>query len=76
MKSPRSNFGMVLVSDVIYAIGGYPSRTTMETINVNNGSEWTELSLDFLVSYQCVTSIGKEKIVVTGVYDGNNVSEK
>ena len=75
MKSRRSVFGMVLVSDVIYAIGGYPSITTMETINVNHGTEWTEQSLDFSVSSHCVTSVANGKIVVTGGYDGSNVSK-
>ena len=74
MKYRRSFFGMVLVSDVIYAIGGYPSgRTTMETINVYNGTKWSEQSLDFSIRSYCVTSIDNDKIVVTG---GNgNVSK-
>lgn len=42
MQSQRSHFDMVILSNTIYAIGGHGSSQTMETIDIYNGSQWTQ----------------------------------
>ena len=76
MQSGRYNFGMVIISDVIYVIGGVSSRTTMETMNLKTDNRWTEHDLPFAVHRHCVTRVGENKIVVIGGNDGSlNVSK-
>ena len=75
MQSERSYFGMVIISDVIYVIGGELSKTKMETMNLKTDNRWTEHDLEFAVEYNCVTRVGENKIVVIGGYDGSNVSK-
>ena len=76
MRSQRKYFGMVLVSNVLYAIGGLRSSTTMETINVLNETEWKQQALGFSVFGGCATNIGKNKIVVIGGRDVNSYVSK
>ena len=75
MQSERSSFGMVIISDVIYVIGGVSSRTKMETMNLKTDNRWTVHDLPFAVSSHCVTRVGENKIVVIGGYDGSYVSK-
>ena len=76
MQSERRYFGMVIISDVIYVIGGSPSRTKMETMNLKTDNRWTEHDLPFAVYRHCVTRVGENKIVVIGGWgNGNNVSK-
>ena len=75
MQSHRQGFGMVIISDIIYAIGGYPSRSKMETMNFKTDNGWTQHDLKFAVEDPCVTRVGENKIVVIGGYDGSNVSK-
>ena len=75
MQSKRRDFGMVIIFDVIYVIGGYPSITKMETMNLKTDNRWTVHDLPFDVKYHCVTRLGENKIVVIGGYDGSNVSK-
>merc|ERR1712218_701752 len=70
-KSKRRSFGMVIISDVIYVIGGYPSKTKMETMNLKTDNRWTQHDLQFSVQYHCVTRVGENKIVVIGGDDGS-----
>ena len=75
MQSGRYGFGMVIIADVIYVIGGQPSTTKMETMNLKTDNRWTVHDLPFDVRYHCVTRLGENKIVVIGGYDGSNVSK-
>ena len=62
-----------MVSDVVYTIGGSSSgvyHSSMETINPKTESEWKQEAMPFSGSGICVATIGKNKIVVTGGYDG------
>ena len=76
MQSERLYFGMVIISDVIYVIGGSSSKTKMETMNLKTDNRWTQHDLPFAVYYHCVTRVGENKIVVIGGHDGSyNVSK-
>ena len=75
MQYQRIYFGMVIISDVIYVIGGVSSRTTMETMNLKTDNKWTEHDLQFAVEFHCVTKVGENKIIVIGGWDESNVSK-
>ena len=75
MQFERHSFGMVIISDVIYVIGGWPSTTKMETMNLKTDNRWTVHDLPFDVMDHCVTRVGENKVVVIGGYDGINVSK-
>ena len=74
MKSNRYYFAMVLVSDVIYAIGGLGSSATMEMINLKTETEWAIQSIPFSVKFHCASAVSNT-IVVTGGYVSGNVSK-
>lgn len=63
MGSPHVPLAMVLIDDVIYAIGG----RVMEQINIRNGSGWTQQTLPVQVpsTNVCIVNINK-LILVTG----------
>ena len=61
----RGGLGLVNVEGTIYALGGSPSYDTMETINLETGSEWKIESLPFNMSSFCVVNINTT-IIVTG----------
>ena len=65
MRTRRSFFGMVVVSNKLYVIGGNPSDATMETIDINRPRKWTEEPIPFAVTSHCVVSLD-DKIIVTG----------
>ena len=75
LNSKRFGLSLTSISDTIYAIGGYPNRNTMETINLNTDKQWKQEELPFSVSGHCSVGLGN-KIIVTGGYNGNgNVSK-
>ena len=67
MVSPHSNLGMVIIKDVIYAIGGFPTDNKMETINIKKKRKWTRRILPFHVYSHCVVSINNTIIVIGGL---------
>ena len=66
MTGRRSNFGMVNIKGIIYAIGGDPSYDTMETINIETGNQWQKESLPFKVDEHCVVNINTTIILIGG----------
>ena len=75
LNSKRYRLSLTSISDTIYAIGGYPNKNTMETINLNTDKQWKQEELPFSVFSHCSVGQGN-KIIVTGGWDeSNNVSE-
>ena len=67
MKRARTDFGLGIVNDTIYAVGGAQGPATMEKINFKIDSNWTMTNLQFSVTYHCVATTTKN-LVVTGGY--------
>ena len=76
LNSKRSDFSLTSIYDTIYAIGGYPNKNTMETINLNTDKQWKQEELPFSVFNHCSVGLG-HKLIVTGGQDKNygNVSK-
>ena len=74
MRKTRSHFGLGIVNDKVYAVGGVGGDTTMEKINYKTDSEWTLIDLPFSVSDHCLTTTSTS-LVITGGFDGNRVSK-
>ena len=68
MIEKRMEFGMLIVNDIIFAIGGTGSKHTMETIDLNGGTKWTKMKLPFGVSDHCVVSVGSKILVIGGFF--------
>ena len=74
LNTKRHGLSLTSISDTIYAIGGSPNQNTMETINPNTDKQWKTEELSFSVHGHCSVRLGN-KIIVTGGFDGNNVSK-
>ena len=68
MRKTRAYFGLGIVNDLVYAVGGEGARTTMEKIIYKTDSEWTLTDLPFNVENHCLTTT-TSSIVITGGYD-------
>ena len=68
--SKRLGLSLTSISDTIYAIGGYPNKNTMETINLNTDKQWKKEELPFSVAAHCSVRLGN-KIIVAGGSDVN-----
>ena len=61
MINKRSFFGISIINETIYAIGGYLSWNEMESINIKTGDQWKEeANLPFRVAGHCVVTINKK----------------
>jgi len=69
MKRKRYYFGLGIVNDTVYAVGGQGGRSerTMEKINFKTDSEWTMTNLQFSVYEHCLATTIKS-LVITGGY--------
>ena len=65
MKESRYAFGLGIVDDIVFAVGGYGGERTMEKINYKTDSEWTLTNLPFSVKDHCLTTT-KQSLVITG----------
>ena len=75
LNSKRFGLSLTSISDTIYAIGGFPNKNTMETINLNTDKQWKQEELPFSVVAHCSVVLGN-MIIVTGGRDKNgNVSK-
>ena len=74
--SKRWGLSLTAISNKIFAVGGYPNKNTMETINLNTADrQWKKEELPFSVEDHCSVGLGN-KIIVTGGYDESiNVSK-
>ena len=66
MISDGRDFKMVLVNDVVYALGKNSSERSMETIHVKNATHWTQESLPINVSDSCVVTMSNKIFVIGG----------
>ena len=71
MRKTRRYFGLGIVNDLVYAVGGWGEDTTMEKINYKTDSEWTLTDLPFSVSEHCLTTT-TSRIVITGGINNDN----
>ena len=79
MKVIRYRFGLGVVNDMVYAVGGYGGinngisiyqyGTTMEKINFKTDSEWTLTNLPFGVSEHCLATTTKSLVITGGYHD-------
>ena len=67
MRRARLDFGLGIVNDLVFAVGGWGEETTMEKINYKTDSEWTLTDLPFSVRYHCLTTT-TSSLVITGGY--------
>ena len=66
MNSLRNRFQMVIIKDILYAIGGYGgAKNTMETINIMENGGWEQQNLPFALHSSCAVVVNNT-IVVTG----------
>ena len=75
LNSKRDCLSLTSISDTIYAIGGYPNKNTMETINLNTDKQWKQEELPFSVSGHCSVGLGNKIIVTGGQFQSYNVSK-
>ena len=75
LNSKREEFSLTAISNKIFAIGGYPNRNTMETINLHTDGQWKKEKLPFSVRYHCSVGLGNNIIVTGGKDENNNVSK-
>jgi len=71
----REWFSLTSLFDTIYAIGGYPNKNTMETINLNTDRQWKQEELPFSVSFHCSVGLGDNIIVIGGLDENYNASK-
>ena len=78
MVRKRADFGLSVIDDKLFAIGGnddFGTVNTMETINIgNNKKHWNEEKLPFNITDSCTVTI-KNYIVLIGGFDGEKVSK-
>ena len=75
LNSKRSGLSLTSISDTIYAIGGFPNKNTMETINLNTDKQWKQVELPFSVYGHCSVRLGNKIIVTGGRDEPGNVSK-
>lgn len=69
MNEKRRLFGMLNVNETLYSIGGETSTDTMEIINLNYETKWTQIKLGFKVHGHCMVNIGTKIYVLGGWSD-------
>ena len=76
MNFYRSNFHMVVLGDILVAIGGLFEEKTYEKINWKNGEKWEAAEMNVMRgSYEpCVTKWDEESVLITGGTDSGHVS--
>ena len=70
MKVIRYRFGLGIVNDLVYAVGGqhktWGADSTMEKINYKTESEWTLTNLPFSVVHHCLTTTTSSLVIIGG----------
>ena len=75
MKKARLYFGLGIVNDLVFAVGGVGAETTMEKMNYKTDSEWTLMDLTFGVRQHCLATTSTS-VVITGGKDQNSYVSK
>ena len=70
MRRAREYFGLGIVNDFVFAVGGDGTWTNMEKINYKTDSEWTLTDLPFTVSHHCLTTTTSSLVIIGGWYNG------
>ena len=70
MNSKRRGFGLRMVDGLLWAVGGYPGGNSMEFIDIENPTEWSQQTMPFSVSYHCLTELSRKQLIVIGGHDG------
>ena len=70
MNSKRNQFGLVLLDGLLWAVGGWPGRDTMEYIDTKNSTEWSQQTMPFSVYNHCLTELSRKQLIVTGGNSG------
>ena len=74
MNSKRWGFGLGMVDGILWAVGGFNGRDTMEYIDIKNPTEWSQQTMPFVVYGHCLTELSGKHLIVTGGLD-NGVSK-
>ena len=69
MRRARDEFGLGIVNDFVYAVGGSGEEWTMEKMNYKTDSEWTLMDLPFGVRYHCLTTTTSSIVITGGWYN-------
>ena len=73
MNTARYWFTMVAIKYQLFAIGGYDSFNTMETITMNGTSQWNQQTMPFSVWAHCAVTVGDTVIVIGGRDENHDV---
>ena len=79
MKKTRALFGLAIVNDTAYAIGGGGANAngggeaTMEKINIKTDTEWTLIDLPFRNNFHCLSTT-PQSLVITGGKEGGGTA--
>ena len=72
MNSARQGYGMELVDDELYVIGGYYGLDSLEKINITKGTignSWKREYMNFSITGHCVIRNGDSLWVIGGTDD-------
>jgi len=70
MKRRRHYYGLGILNDMVYAVGGVGGYTTMEKINFKTDSEWTLTNLPFSVMWHCLATTTNSLLITGGYQNG------
>ena len=79
MTHTRFRFGMGIIENNLYAIGGMDASkatATVESININNANEWKVENLPFTIYGHCVATTPNGFVLTGGMDQYENVSSK
>ena len=74
MNSARSSFAMVSIRNQLISIGGVGGYNTMETIELNDATAWSQQMMPFSVVYHCAVTLENNVIIMGGRDENWNVS--
>ena len=72
----RQNHQMVIIKDVIYAIGGYSNPDNMEIINIKNGTTWVQENMPFSAHHHCAVAISSKIVVIDSFVSNKTYHQK
>jgi len=66
MNSRRTSFAMVAIHNKLYSLGGWATKNTMETLEMNATGTWNQESMPFSVYGHCAIALDNNIIVIGG----------
>ena len=76
MNHARLEFGMGIIEDNLYAIGGKYATATLESISIKNATEWIVEDLPFNIYAHCVATTPNGFVLTGGKDQYDNVRSK